>query len=189
MLPWILALPLWLASCGTDLSTVPAAAQDQVQGQPPVLLHALDDCPSCGILPMPGLYTELFWIWSDALTEEGRAGFQQWTYGQRQVTERGPEVLVLPTQTPVGTRTLSIGCINEHPTLLFLLLPGSVLTEKASASFQSTPAAPLASSATRLDADARCSAAFGLDWHVMAPQVTTGIWVAGQPPSSTEPTW
>ncbi|WP_157451818.1 hypothetical protein [Deinococcus aquatilis] len=168
MLPWLLALPLWLASCGT--ASLPERAA----------LQPLDDCPSCGIMAPTPTFTSQFWTWPVAELAGSLGQPQQWTYGGNRLTLAGTEVFLVPAQMQTETQLLSVGCVQER----LHQFPG--VSRRA---FQSTAAVDVSSVGTLADADALCSATFGADWQVARPSVTAGFWAAGQPPVELAATW
>jgi hypothetical protein len=179
VMPWIVALPLWLAACGTG--PLPVASQG---GASTPALQPLDDCPSCGIVAPTLTFTDRFWMWSEPVQGGQQSGLERWTYGQTRQTSSGPEVFLLPAHTPVGAQVLSVGCLNEGSLEAQQVLPGP-----GESAFQSTPAVEPEILTTRMDADNLCNVNFGPGWRVATPRNMEGFWVAGQPPVVAEPTW
>ncbi|THF70234.1 hypothetical protein E7T06_08600 [Deinococcus sp. Arct2-2] len=176
MTPWLLALPLWLASCGT--SALPEALS--VERATPVL-QALDDCPSCGIVAPTPTLTYQFWMWPAADLEGGLGELQQWTYSGGRQGLWGTEVFLVPAQTQGAAQLLSVGCLNGSPQRWFSWTPRRA--------FQSTAAVDVGAVATLTDADALCSATFGPGWQIARPHTSTGFWALGQPPVELPPLW
>ncbi|MFB9991322.1 hypothetical protein ACFFLM_04925 [Deinococcus oregonensis] len=172
MTPWLLALPLWLASCGTSTLT---AALPEAQTAP--ALQALDDCPSCGIMAPTPTFTEQFWVWGVPELE----GPQQWTYSGSRQTMRGAEVFLVPAQNQSAAQFLSVGCLNSSESRSFAWLSRHA--------FQSTVAVDASAVTTSTDADALCSDAFGSGWHVARPQAASGFWALGERPGELAPQW
>lgn len=172
--PWLLALPLWLASCGT------ASLPEGRPVQPPAL-QALDDCPSCGITAPTPTFTSQFWMWPAADLEGGQQSPEQWTYSAGRQGLSGPEVFLVPAPTQEAAQMLSVGCLNESAHRWF---PWA-----ARRAFQSTVAADISALGSLTEADALCSAAFGPGWQIARPQHPAGFWALGQPPVELASPW
>ncbi len=181
-LPWIAFAALSLAACGQTTQTTPL---------PSLSLHALEDCPSCGITGEPVVPVELFWAW-----EAGRV--QVWTYGEERLvenrwTEATTEVYIRPAddwERQAGSPSVRLGCLLEQ-------LEGNVFfsSSRLTPALQTLGPVDTESLATQTDADALCMRSFGQRWHAVrgGPSLNLwegrGLWVLGHRPGFTGPEW
>lgn len=171
------------------LAALPLVSCGSVTPPTQVTLKPLEDCPSCGLLPVTVNANE-FWGWSN----EQQAP-QIWSYGAERQREKQREVFVAPTDDIAFTNQGQVwfdrplGCLNTAN--LFAL--GDVVTPV----MRVTPAVAARVLTDRATADAVCFNTFGPDWTALtgagddrdALLDASGFWVLGSRPAETGITW
>lgn len=164
-----------LVSCG---SVTPSA---------PATLKPLEDCPSCGLLPITVSVNE-FWGWSS----EQQAP-QIWNYGAERQREHRREVFVLPTADVAFTNAGQVwmdrplGCLNTFNPFELDAVTAPIL--------RVTAAVAAASLTDRRAADSLCLNAFGPGWTALTSAGSellteqAGFWVTGSRPVEEGIAW
>ena len=174
-LAWIAAVALPLAACGavTPPSSFP--------------LRALEDCPSCGIMPTEPVPEALFWGWHP----ENSAAPEVWTYGEERQNGDVREVHISPSEQLSSQKKFSrpLGCLLEGG-------QPDALSEgpSASSTFHATDPIPFRQLTSQAGADALCANTFGAQWRAVARSSldsagAQGFWVAGHRPGDTGLEW
>lgn len=184
-LPWIIAATFPMVACGTV--AVPSS---------PATLHALEECPSCGVDGTQPLPVPLFWGGSSDTIN----GLQPWTYGAERLKDEITEIYVRPA-TPAeirdGSPSVPLGCLSErHPQLTEILFKSQLsklLT--LSATLRTVKAVQIDHLRSQADADVICAANFGPQWHAVTGHPLldgwdgTGFWAAGYRPGDAGIEW
>ncbi|WP_188904767.1 hypothetical protein [Deinococcus aerophilus] len=175
-LAWIAAVTLPLAACGTPTPS-----------PTPTLFQALEDCPSCGLMPSQPASEPLFWGWNP----QGVGGVEVWTYGEERQNGDVAEVYIKTAGRPTPkTSSYPLGCLLEPQESGDFSRP-----LPHSGTLRVTEPVSYRALTSQAGADAICADMFGMQWHAVAHasmyerEFAQGVWVAGHRPADTGPEW
>ncbi|WP_189071608.1 hypothetical protein [Deinococcus sedimenti] len=147
-------------------------------------LHAQEDCPSCGIMPVT-VDPQEFWAWSDTLSAP-----QVWAYGAARVNGGVREVLVNPVSQPVALEPAAArmtgGVWFDRPLACLNTADGDLTMERwGRPTLRTTEAVAAAALTGRGAAERTCLDQFGPGWAPLTdsqPNLIDSelVWAAGR---------